>query len=269
MFILSLQKHLEMSTFLFDSTIFGPVKSRRLGISLGINLLPNTRKICNFNCIYCECGWNPEAKEKEQLPQAGQVVMLLEKKLGEMKENKEKLDVITFAGNGEPTMHPEFDQIIDDTIRLRNQYFPKVKISVLSNATLVFKEKIFNTLKKVDNNILKLDSAIESTCCTLNKPTGYFNVKELIDSLARFEGKMILQTMFVRGNYNGTIIDNTSEVEVMAWLEAIKKINPGQVMIYTIARDTPVENLEKVPLSVLKDIAAKVEGIGIKVSISG
>lgn len=257
-----------MSTFLFDSTIFGPVKSRRLGVSLGINLLPNTRKLCNFNCIYCECGWNPDIKEKEQLPSAKQVITLLEQKLSVMKEKKENLDVITFAGNGEPTMHPEFEQIIDETIRLRDQYFTKVKISVLSNATLIFKNEVFNALKKIDNNILKLDSAIESTCCTLNKPTGYFSLKELIENLARFEGKMILQTMFVRGNYNGVIIDNTSDTEIKAWLEAVKKINPGQVMIYTIARDTPVENLEKVPLSVLKDIAAKVESLGFKVSIS-
>lgn len=264
---LSLQKK-SMSTFLFDSTIFGPVKSRRLGNSLGINLLPNTRKVCNFNCIYCECGWNPEDQQKESLPTADEVKTQLEAKLVNMKNSGEKLDVITFAGNGEPTIHPQFPEIIDLTIALRNTYFPKVKIAVLSNATLIHKDSVFGALKKIESNILKLDSAIDSTCCMLNKPTGHFKLQDVINQLCRFEGNMILQTMFLRGKSNGILIDNTTEEELSAWIEAIKKIKPGQVMIYTIARDTPTEGLQKISPEKLKQIAKRIEELGIPVSIS-
>lgn len=258
-----------MSTFLFESTIFGPVKSRRLGASLGINLLPNSRKVCNFNCIYCECGWNPEKPANEPLPTLLQVSEQLVQKLEYMKSAGEPLDVITFAGNGEPTMHPQFAEIIDNTIELRNRYFPNVKIAVLSNATLVHKPAIFEALKKIEQNILKLDSAIEETCRILNKPTGYFNLKETISHLARFEGRMILQTMFVKGIYNKTAIDNTLPTELEAWYQAIEEIRPSQVMIYTIARDTPTDGLQKIDLTTLKKIAQTVTGMGYSVSISG
>lgn len=258
-----------MPTFLFNSTIFGPVKSRRLGVSLGINLLPDTRKLCNFNCIYCECGWNPESQGNEDLPGLQLVSEQLSQKLEQMKTAGEALDVITFAGNGEPTMHPQFAEIVDACIGLRNKYFPGVKIAVLSNATLVHKPAVFEALKKVDQNIQKLDSAIEQTCRVLNKPTGYFNVTETIHNLARFEGKMILQTMFVKGVYQQYNIDNTTPAELEAWCRAIEKIKPSQVMIYTIARDTPAEGLRKIDPATLNKIAQTVVGMGYPVSISG
>jgi wyosine [tRNA(Phe)-imidazoG37] synthetase (radical SAM superfamily) len=257
-----------MSTFLFDKTIFGPVKSRRLGISLGINLLPNTRKVCNFNCIYCECGWNPEDKVAEKLPTLNEVETQLSLKLADMKTRKQPLDVITFAGNGEPTMHPQFNEIIDITCKLRDKYFPKVKIAVLSNATLVYKSSIVNALKKVDQNILKIDSAFEDTCHLLNRPTGKFNLDEIIKGLEQFQGKLIIQTMFVKGSYEGISFDNTSNTEVKAWLEVIRRIKPLQVMIYTIARDTPIETIQKVSATKLKHIAMLAEKEGFAVSIS-
>jgi wyosine [tRNA(Phe)-imidazoG37] synthetase (radical SAM superfamily) len=257
-----------MSTFLFDKTIFGPVKSRRLGISLGINLLPNTRKYCNFNCIYCECGWNPEDKKVEGLPSFQMVGQLLESRLKEMKNLNQPLDAITFAGNGEPTMHPEFSQIIDSTLQIRNKYFPGVKVAVLSNSSMVFKPEIFDALNKVDLNILKLDSAFEETCRVLNNPVGYFKLDELVQNLVKFKGKLIIQTMFVKGCNNGVNFDNSSDAEVAAWLELIKLIKPLHVMIYTIARDTPVSDLQKVNGTRLKEIASKVKKIGFTVSIS-
>ena len=260
-----------MATFLFDEIIFGPVKSRRLGVSLGINLLPTKRKICNFNCIYCECGWTTDIEsEKGNLPGRADVYKALEQKLSEMKSANDSPDVITYAGNGEPTLHPEFSGIIDDSIALRNKYFPKAKIAVLSNATNIAKPGIRNALLKVDQNILKLDSAINSTIQVHNQPKGTFNVEELINNLAGFNGNVIIQTLFLRGEYKDANIDNTTPVELAAWLRALERIKPSEVMIYTISRDTPVgDKLKKVPLKELKEIAAMVEKLGFKTQVSG
>jgi wyosine [tRNA(Phe)-imidazoG37] synthetase (radical SAM superfamily) len=257
-----------MPTFLFDKTIFGPVRSRRLGVSLGINLLPNNRKVCNFNCIYCECGWNPKDKSSEKLPTKKEVETLLELKLADMKAKRQLLDVITYAGNGEPTMHPKFSEIIDVTCNLRDKYFPNVKIAVLSNATLIFKPKIVNALKKVDQNILKFDSAFEDTCRLINKPQGKFNLANLISCLQQFNNKLIIQTMFVKGRYNGIDFDNSTDTEVEALLQVLKKVNPMQVMIYTIARDTPIQTIYKVPKLRLQQISLKLKQVGFDVSLS-
>jgi len=260
-----------MATFLFDEIIFGPVKSRRLGVSLGINLLPAKRKICNFNCIYCECGWTTDIeKVKDKLPSRADVFKALDQKLSEMKTSNKHPDVITYAGNGEPTLHPEFEGIIDDSITLRNKYFPKAKIAVLSNATNIEKPGIKSALLKVDQNILKLDSAIDSTVQLHNQPKRTFNVEALIGNLSEFNGNVIVQTLFLRGTYKGRIIDNTTSVEIAGWLKAIEKIRPSEVMIYTISRDTPLgDQLKKVPLKELKEIAAKVEKLGFKTQVSG
>lgn len=257
-----------MSTFLFNETIFGPVKSRRLGISLGINLLPNSRKICTFNCIYCECGWTLNTNPNEKLPTTKEVKLLLEGKLRKMKSHNQKLDVITFAGNGEPTMHPGFAEIIDITISLRNKYYPETKISVLSNSSLVHKKEVFVALNKIDLNILKIDSAFEDTCKLLNNPVGHFSLNELVKNLLLFKGNLIIQTMFLKGNYKGIIVDNSTEKETGEWLKVIKLINPLKVMIYTLDRETAAKGLEKVPLKKLNEIAKKVEELGIAVSVS-
>jgi wyosine [tRNA(Phe)-imidazoG37] synthetase (radical SAM superfamily) len=258
-----------MATFLFDNTIFGPVKSRRLGISLGINLLPNTRKVCNFNCIYCECGWNPETKiMNEELPSRKLVNELLYAKLTEMQKNGEAPDVITFAGNGEPTMHPKFNDIINDTIKQRNLIFPKARIAVLSNATLIYRSNVFDALLKVDQNILKLDSAIDNTVAFINQPPVGYTVSNIVEGLKKYNGNYILQTMFVKGNYNNTSFDNTTPAEIDAWLKVIELTKPSEVMIYTIARDTPAQGLEKISSDILNNIAQKVEALSIKVSIS-
>ncbi len=259
-----------MSTFLFDKIIFGPVKSRRLGVSLGINLLPSTGKICNFNCIYCECGWTQKSEIKgEKLPTRKEVYEALEKKLASMKEKQQAPDVITYAGNGEPTLHPEFSGIIDDSIRLRNKYFPHAKIAVLSNSTSIKKPEIKKALLKVDSNILKLDSAFDLTIKIHNQPRVNIKVEELIRDLEDFSGELIVQTLFLRGTFNGKTIDNTTPEEIDAWLKAINKIKPAEVMIYTISRDTPVGGqLKKVPLAELNHIAALVNKLGIKTQVS-
>ena len=260
-----------MATFLFDKIIFGPVKSRRLGVSLGINLLPVKRKICNFNCIYCECGWTKNIEEAvNKLPGREEVYLALDMKLSEMKEKGQIPDVITYAGNGEPTLHPAFPGIIDDSIILRNKYFPNTRIAVLSNATTITKPKIKEALLKVDQNILKLDSALDSTIQIHNQPRVNIKASELIENLAGFNGKVIIQTLFLRGTHNGKVVDNTTQEEIGAWLKAIERINPSEVMIYTISRDTPEgAALIKVSLIELKGIATLVNSIGIRTTVSG
>ncbi len=259
-----------MGTFLFQDIIFGPVKSRRLGISLGINLLPINKKICTFDCIYCECGFNNETSGiKTEIPTKEEVLMKLGDVLEDMKSKGTAPNVITFAGNGEPTIHKDFEEIIDGTIALRNKYFPEARIAVLSNATLIDKPSVFRALNKIDDNILKLDSGIERSINILDQPVSNFSIEQTVKDLLKFKGNLIIQTMFVKGTYEGNIVDNTTEEDINSWLKLLKIINPKQVMIYTIARDTPVEGLEKVPIDKLHEIAQMVENIGIKTQVSG
>ena len=256
-----------MSTFLFDSIVFGPVRSRRLGASLGMNLLPPDRKVCSFNCVYCECGWT-DSIDSDKLPSRGQVQAALEYKLKKMISGGEGLDIITFAGNGEPTLHPDFSGIIDDTIELRNTYFPNADIAVLSNATMLHRPDVVAALKRVDKNILKLDSAFEATINALNQPLIRFDLKNLVDRLMAFEGKLIIQSLFVRGSINGIPVDNTTPAEISAWLKLVDQIRPSEVMIYTIARDTTANDLKKLSEEELNGIAQKVEMLGIATQVS-
>ena len=258
-------------SMLFNQVIFGPIQSRRLGISLGINLLPTDAKICSYNCIYCECGFNTTMQESP-IPSRKQVYEMLEIKLGEMSKNMQPLDVITFAGNGEPTLHADFAEIIDDTILLKNKYYPNTKISVLSNSTRINRPEIFDALLKIDNNILKFDSAFDHTYQLIDRPVGQdknITIDWLIEHFKKFDGKLIIQTMFICGEFRGEKFDNTTAKEVSAWLDALEQIKPGEVMIYTIDRATPVQNLEKISLDKLNEIAEKVRKKGFNVSVAG
>jgi len=254
---------------LFDQIIFGPIHSRRLGLSLGVNLLPIDAKICSFNCIYCECGFNTTMQDSP-IPTREQVRETLEAKLKEMVAEGQIPDVITFAGNGEPTLHAEFEGIIDDTIALRNQYCPTAKVSVLSNSTRIHKPHVFSALNKVDNNILKFDSAIDRTMQLMDQPVGKeINVAWFIEHLKKFEGRLIIQTMFLRGDVNGETIDNTTDKEVEAWLKALEEIRPQQVMMYSLDREAPTQNLQKVNVDELNTIAEKARKRGFEVSVAG
>ncbi|MCC8142573.1 MAG: radical SAM protein [Tannerellaceae bacterium] len=258
-----------MATFLFDQIIFGPVRSRRLGISLGVNLLPTDGKICSFNCIYCECGLNEERRIQARFPSRDEVKEGLEKKLIAMKQEGVVPDVITFAGNGEPTMHPQFGDIIDDTIELRNKLCPAAKVAVLSNATMLHKEAVFNALNKIDDNILKLDSVLDLRIQQLNVPNQpSFTFEKLLSQLCRFKGNLIIQTMFLRGEVNGMNVNNTTPEEITGWLNALKQIKPKQVMIYTIDRETPLNSLKKVSKKALDQIGKLAENEGFNVSVS-
>jgi len=255
-------------TFLFDEIVFGPVKSRRFGVSLGINLLPLKSKYCTFNCIYCECGWTSEHKvEKIILPSRTEIKKALNSRLREMKDGQSFPDHITFAGNGEPTIHPEFEGIIDDSIELRDKYFPDAEITVLSNATLLHKKQVFRALEKVDNNVLKIDSAIESTFRKINQPPSSVILDSIIQNIKKFKGNQVIQTLFFKGIINGELIDNTTETEVEAWIRILKEIQPRYVMIYPVERDTAAPGIEKIPHEKLKTIAQQVEQSGIKTKI--
>lgn len=253
-------------TVLFHSTVFGPIHSRRLGVSLGINLMPDDGKVCSFDCLYCEAGYNSQGKGTTGLPMRQQVSEALEDKLKEMNVAGDPLDVITFSGNGEPTLHPDFPAIIDDTLRLRDKYYPTAKVSVLTNSTRIFDSEVAEALKRVDNNILKLDSAIDQTMRLIDRPTSKeFTVEKVIDALRQFSGTGIIQTMILRGEHCGHKIDNTAPEEINALIEAYKRIQPREVMIYSLDRTTPEEHLEKVERPELDVIAQRIRNAGIKV----
>jgi len=257
-----------MSTIIYPSPIFGPVHSRRLGISLGINLLPADGKVCSFDCIYCECGFNEDHRPTLPLPTREEVARKLEEKLLQMKTEGQMPDVLTFAGNGEPTCHPHFAEIIDDTIRLRDQYCPKAKVSVLSNSTMIHRQEVHDALMQVDNNILKLDTVDPIYINKVDHPNGTYDVNIIIERLKAFKGHVIIQTMFMRGIAAGESVDNTGEEYVGPWLEAVKEIKPQQVMIYTIDRETPTMGLQKATHEQLDEIRDRVIAAGIPCSAS-
>lgn len=254
-------------TVLFHSTVFGPIHSRRLGVSLGINLMPDDGKVCSFDCLYCEAGFNAQGKGKTGLPPRVKVYGDLESKLREMRENGDCLDVITFSGNGEPTLHPDFAGVIDDTLALRDRWFPEAKVSVLTNSTRIFDKVVAEALLKVDNNILKLDSAVEDTMRAIDRPVSKdFTVDRLIDALCQFSGTGVIQTMILRGEHNGKSVDNTTDREIDALIDAYRRIGPREVMIYSLDRSTPEEKLVKVDKDELDVIAERIRAVGIKVS---
>lgn len=257
-----------MSTIIYPSPIFGPVHSRRLGISLGINLLPADGKVCSFDCIYCECGFNEDHRPSLPMPTRELVAERLEAKLKEMNAEGQLPDVLTFAGNGEPTCHPYFAEIIEDTIQLRNHYCPKAKVSVLSNSTMIHRQQVHDALMRVDNNILKLDTVDPIYINKVDHPQGTYDVEKIIERLKAFNGHVIIQTMFMRGACKGESVDNTGEEYVAPWLEAVKDIKPQQVMIYTIDRETPTQGLLKATHEQLDAIRDRVIAAGIPCTAS-
>ena len=250
---------------LFGSIVYGPIRSRRLGVSLGVNLMPITAKLCTFDCVYCECGWNKPVLHPN-LPTRADVCAALESQLSAAIE---PIDVITFSGNGEPTLHPDFLGIIQDTCALRDQYCPKAKVSVLSNSTQLGRTDVIEALRLCDNRILKLDSAIDATMRLIDKPVNaQLTVKQIVQWLSIFDGDFTLQTCFLRGEYQGQTIDNTTPEELTAWYKMVDYLHPKQVMIYVIDRVTPLETLEKIPAETMEKIAIPLREKGIDVIVS-
>ena len=255
-----------MATFLFDDIVFGPVKSRRLGHSLGINLLPENAKVCNFNCVYCECGWTDPKGEK--LPALNAIVARMEEGFRNCKENNVPVDVITFAGNGEPTMHPDFESIVNQTIVLRDKYLPNAQIAVLTNAGYLHKLSVVRALQKIDMAMLKLDSAIESTVRIINQPAAGFQFERYLENIRNFPGRRIIQTMFLKYKYGDIEVDNSSEEELSAWFDELGRIDPDLVMIYSVARDTPDTGVQPHSRETLNRIAERLKEAGYNVEVS-
>ncbi|MGM9760021.1 MAG: radical SAM protein [Parabacteroides sp.] len=258
-----------MSTILFDQIVFGPIHSRRLGVSLGMNLLPVDGKICSFDCVYCECGLNSERRTQSRMPTREEVKRALEQKLAAMQAEGVAPDVITFAGNGEPTLHPEFGKIIADTIHTRDRFFPNAKIAVLSNSTQLHREEVFQALNRIEDNIMKLDSVLDSRIRKINAPNSpAFSFEKLMEGLCRFQGNVIIQTMFLKGTVHGEAVNNMTEPEIAGWLKALEQIRPKQVMIYTIDRETPLKELQKATHEELDAIADRARQAGWDVTVS-
>lgn len=259
-----------MQTVLFHETIFGPIHSRRLGTSLGVNLTPDDGKICSFDCLYCEAGFNAQGPGTTGFAPRREVARMLQEKLLSLHAAGEKLDVITFSGNGEPTLHPDFPAIVDDTLSLRDRFFPEAKVSVLTNSTRLADSAVVSALARVDNNILKLDSALDDTIRVLDRPNSSgFSSGKVIEELRQFAGQGIIQTMMLRGKWEGKEIDNTTDREVEALIEAYKTIGPREIMLYSIDRPTPARTLEKIApeeLRAIGDRIAMATGIPVQVN---
>lgn len=249
----------------FDEIVFGPIRSRRLGSSLGVNVLPTKGKLCNFDCIYCECGWNKDGVSDKRFPCLAEVESALHKRLAELSQDDVPVDSITFSGNGEPTINPDFSAIVDATVRLRNQFYPSAKISVLSNATMLGREDVFDALKKVDNPILKIDASSDELISKINKPQGVYSLSKVIERLKAFDGNFVLQTMFLRSeDFNAQEAD-----ALAAWIEIVRDLKPREVMVYTIDRETPDKTLRKYSVEEMKEFVRPLVDDGFNVQIRG
>ena len=258
-----------MATILFNEIVFGPIKSRRLGSSLGVNLLPKFGKWCSFDCIYCECGWNKDGKKDTTLPTKEEVYEALSGRLHQLRQEGTPVDTITFSGNGEPTMHPAFAQIIDFTLQLRDKLYPSAKVSVLTNATQLGREEVRDALQKIDNPILKIDSPIEELVEAINIPNEAYSLAQTIENIKLFNHNFILQTMFLKGTVDGKVIDCTEATHVEKWRDLVRELAPREVMMYTIDRETPAKDLQKVTLEEMQAIAAPLVAEGFNIQIRG
>ena len=248
-----------------EEIVFGPIHSRRLGSSLGINLLPEKGKLCNFDCIYCECGWNKDGRGDKAIPDAEKLRKALEAKLKDCVKNGVGIDSITFSGDGEPTLNPDFPEIISITIELRDKYFPSAKVSVLSNATRVGKPEVFEALKKVDNPILKLDAPTDELVRKINQPQGDYHVADVVESLRKFDGNFVLQTMFLRS----PDFDSSSPEVLDGWMAIVRDLKPREVMVYTLDREAPAEGLEKFTAEEMESLVRPLIEDGISIQIRG
>lgn len=249
----------------FDDIVFGPIVSRRLGSSLGVNILPSKGKLCNFDCVYCECGWNKDGIGDKRFPTYAEVSEVLETRLEALSGQGVAVDSITFSGNGEPTMNPDFAQIVDKTVELRDRFYPQAKISVLSNATLIARESVFEALRKVDNPIMKIDASDDELIARINKPVGTYRLDEVVEGLKRFEGNFILQTMFLRSKD----FDTTSAAALERWMDIVRSLRPREIMVYTIDRETPDKSLGKYTVEEMTAMVQPLIEEGFKIQIRG
>lgn len=249
----------------FDEIVFGPISSRRLGSSLGVNLLPSKGKLCNFDCVYCECGWNKDGRDDKMFPTLSDIEAALEQKLSKAAEEGVRIDSVTFSGNGEPTMHPDFAKVIDITLRLRDRYFPDAKVSVLSNATMIGREDVMKALLRVDNPILKIDASSDELIGKINKPVGAYRLSDVVENLRKFEGNFVLQTMFLRSPE----FDTAAPEALKGWIEIVRELKPAEVMVYTIDRETPDKSLGKYTVEEMREFVRPLLEEGYNIQIRG
>ena len=249
----------------FDEIVFGPIRSRRLGSSLGVNLLPLEGKLCNFDCVYCECGWNKDGRTGGNFPPLADIEAALEKKMSEASSEGVSIDSITFSGNGEPTIHPDFPKVIDTTLRLRDRYFPHAKVSVLSNATMVSRKEVAEALMRVDNPILKIDASSDELIQKINKPAGSYRLAEVVESLRAFEGNFVLQTMFLQS----PDFDTAAPEALLAWMDIVRDLRPREIMVYTIDRETPDKSLGKYTVEQMTEMVRPLMEEGFEIQIRG
>ena len=249
----------------FDDIVFGPIFSRRLGSSLGVNVLPSKGKLCNFDCVYCECGWNKDGIAERRFPLLEDIEAALEEKMSKASAEGVRVDSITFSGNGEPTMHPDFPQIIDATIGCRDRFFPDAKVSVLSNATLISRPAIAEALMKVDNPILKIDASSDELIGMINKPVGRYRLEETIEAMMKFNGNFVLQTMFLRS----PDFDTAAPEALNNWMDIVRRVRPREIMVYTIDRETPDKTLQKYTVEEMTEFVRPLMEEGFKIQVRG
>ena len=249
----------------FDDIVFGPIFSRRLGSSLGVNVLPSKGKLCNFDCVYCECGWNKDGIAERRFPLLEDIEAALEEKMSKASAEGVRVDSITFSGNGEPTMHPDFPQIIDATIGCRDRFFPDAKVSVLSNATLISRPAIAEALMKVDNPILKIDASSDELIGMINKPVGHYRLEETIEAMMKFNGNFVLQTMFLRS----PDFDTAAPEALNNWMDIVRRVRPREIMVYTIDRETPDKTLQKYTVEEMTEFVRPLMEEGFKIQVRG
>ena len=248
-----------------ETIVFGPIHSRRLGSSLGINILPEQGKICNFDCIYCECGWNSDGRGDTRIPSAADLRAALEAKLSACSRERVGIDSITFSGDGEPTLNPAFPEMIDITLELRDRYYPNALVSVLSNATMVHKDAVFEALRKVDNPILKIDAPTTALARVINRPAPGYRVEDIVGALKRFDGDFVLQTMFLRCEG----FDSSAPEVLGGWMAIVRTLKPREIMVYTIDRETPQKDLVKFTAEQMRALVQPLIDEGFKIQIKG
>jgi len=248
-----------------ETLVFGPIRSRRLGSSLGINLLPERGKLCNFDCIYCECGWNADGRGDHRLPTAAELREALRSRLESCRVAGTPIDSITFSGDGEPTLNPDFPEIVDITLSLRDEFYPDAKVSVLSNASRLGDPAVFEALRRVDNPILKIDGSTSGRVRTINRPAFAYDLDRVLEQLRRFEGDFILQTIFLRSPE----FDSTDPENVEGWMRIVRELRPREVMVYTVDRETPLAGIGKVSAEEMAALVRPLVEEGFRIQISG
>ncbi len=249
----------------FDDIVFGPIRSRRLGSSLGVNILPSKGKLCNFDCIYCECGWNKDGAQDRTLPSLDEIRGALTEKIADLSAKGVEVDSITFSGNGEPTVHPDFAAVVDTVLELRDRYYPMAKVSVLSNATMLDRVEVFEALRKIDNPILKIDASDDEVIRKINKPSGSYRLADVVGKMKEFKGEFILQTMFLRS----PDFDLAEKERLQAWMDIVREVSPREIMVYTIDRETPDKTLSKYTIEEMSSFVAPLVEEGYRIQIRG